>query len=290
MLRTLDLDPGPVAVHDTGGDGPPVVFVHGLLVDHTLWDPVVPALTAAGLRCIRPTLPLGSHTIPVRDRSRLTPLGVAAMLEELLAALDVRDVTIVASDTGGGLTQMLMARRPARVGRVVLTNCDAFDVFPPLAFRPLVWLARARLLGAVLRLQRIAAMRRSPLAYGMLTRRPVPDDVLAGWGLPAATDADIRGDATRFTAAVRRSELLAATESLRDCRVPFLLVWGSDDRFFTLKLGRRLAALLPDARLEALEDCTTFVSLDQPERLAELIGAFVPAPAARDGAARVASA
>lgn len=277
MLRTLELDPGPVLVHDTGGDGPAVLFVHGLFVNHTLWDPVVAPLAAAGLRCIRPVLPLGAHTLPVRDRARLTPAGVAAMLEGLLTELDLRDTTIVANDTGGAITQMLLARRPDRVGRVVLTNCDLFDNFLPPAFRPLMWLARARLLGTAVQFLRIPGVAASPLGYGVLTRRPLPREVLRGWTAPGLASGAIRGDATRVTAAIRPRDLLETTERLRDCPVPFVLAWGRDDRFFTPALAQRFADLVPDGRVELIDDCATFVSYDQPARLIELIRDVVPA-------------
>ena len=125
---------------DTGGGGPPVVFLHGLLVDGTLWDAVVDRLPDH--RCVVPTLPLGSHTVPVADRSVLTPAGVADLVADLLERLDLRDVTVVASDTGGAIAQLLVTRRPERVSRLVLTPCDALEVFPPALFVPLFKLGR----------------------------------------------------------------------------------------------------------------------------------------------------
>src|SRR5437764_6301531 len=200
MPQTLDLTAATIDYEDTGGPGPVVLFVHGLLVDGTLWRKVVERLD--GSRCIVPTLPLGSHRTPVRDRSALTPIGVADMLAELMERLELTDVTIVANDTGGAITQLLLTRRPERVGRVVFTPCDAFEDFPPRAFRPLTWLAKAHLLGPFLQGARIPAMRRSPLAYGVLTKRPVPADVLEGWVRPALSSRGVRADVTHFTAAI----------------------------------------------------------------------------------------
>src|SRR3712207_6494238 len=100
-------------LRDTGGDGPPVVMLHGALVDGSLWDAVVDRLPDR--RCIVPTLPLGSHTEPVADRSRLTPAGVADMVADELERLDLRDVALVGNDTGGAIAQLLVTRRPERV-------------------------------------------------------------------------------------------------------------------------------------------------------------------------------
>ena len=164
MPQTQDLTAGTIEYEDAGS-GPVIVFVHGLLVDGSLWRKVVPRLD--GFRCVVPTLPLGSHREPMRDRGALTPIGIADLLAEFLERLELTDVTIVANDTGGAITQLLLTRRPERIARVVLTPCDAFENFLPPAFRPLQWLAKARLLGPVLLGARIRAIRPSPLAYGL---------------------------------------------------------------------------------------------------------------------------
>ena len=119
---------------DSGGDGPEVLFLHGALVDRTLWDPVIARLP--GRRCLAPTLPLGSHRTPVPDRSRLTPVGVADTIADLIAEQGLTDLTVVASDTGGAVLQLLLARRPDGIARVVFTPCDALEVFPPALFKP----------------------------------------------------------------------------------------------------------------------------------------------------------
>src|SRR5690242_19554718 len=77
---------------------PPVVFVHGMLVDHRLWSEVADTLATQGYRCILPDWPLGSHTLPVSDRSRQSPAGVAETINDVLVALDLTDVTLVGND------------------------------------------------------------------------------------------------------------------------------------------------------------------------------------------------
>lgn len=273
MPHTLDLSAGTIDYEQHGpASGPPVVFVHGLLVDGNLWRKVVAALPDH--RCIIPTLPLGSHRTALRDRSKATPLGVADLLAELLERLALTDVTIVANDTGGAITQLLLTRRPERVGRVVLTPCDAFENFLPPAFRPLQWLAKARLLGLVLQGARIKALRRSPLAYGLLTKRPVPHDVLERWVRPALDDRGVRRDVTHFTRHIDKQLTLDAATKLHEFERPVLLAWASDDRFFKIGFAERLAKIFPDARLEPIADSATFVPEDQPKRLAALIAEF----------------
>jgi pimeloyl-ACP methyl ester carboxylesterase len=271
MPQTLDLTGATIEYEDTGS-GPTVLFVHGLLVDGTLWRKVVAGLD--GFRCVVPTLPLGSHRIPVADRSVLTPNGVADLIAELMERLELRDVTIVANDTGGAITQLLLTRHPERVGRVVLTPCDAFENFLPPAFRPLQWAAKARLLAPALLALRIRALRSTPLAYGLLTKRPIPAEVLEGWAAPALADRRIRGDVQHFTRHIDKRLTLDAATKLGRFDRPVLLAWSAEDRFFKIAFAERLAAVFPDARVEPVADAWTFLSEDQPEVLAELVGAF----------------
>ena len=131
-------DLGPIPHRVVGPDdasAPTAVFVHGVLADHRLWSGVADRLAAHGVRSILPTLPLGAHTVPMRADAPLSPSTVAGVIGDLLTHLDLRDVTLVGNDTGGALCQFLLAADPSRIGRVVFTNCDAFDVFPPRPFR-----------------------------------------------------------------------------------------------------------------------------------------------------------
>ena len=269
---TVELNAATIEVGDTGGEGPTILFVHGLLVDGTLWRKVVTQLD--GFRCVVPTLPLGSHRAPVRDRKALTPTGVADMLAELMERMELTDVTIVANDTGGAITQLLLTRRPERVARVVLTPCDAFENFLPPAFKPLQWLAKARLLGPALLPMHIRALRPTPLAYGLLTKRPIPAEVLEGWVHPALSNRRIRGDVQYFTRHIDKRLTLDAATKLGGFDRPVLLAWAAEDRFFKISFAERLAAVFPDARLEPIQDAWTFVSEDQPEVLARLIAEF----------------
>ncbi len=273
-MNEIELTAGTIRYRDSG-QGPPILFVHGLLVDGTLWRKVVPALEDR-FRCIVPDLPLGSHTIPMKPDADLTPPGVADLIAEFLEALDLQDVTLVANDSGGALTQILVAGgRTDRIGRIVLTPCDSFDNFFPPLFRPLQKLAKAPGgLRAALDPLRVRKLRRLPMAFGWLTKRPVPDDVTDGWLRPCHTDPAIRRDATKFVATVDSSHTLAAAERLHTFDRPVLLAWAPEDRFFPLEHAHRLAALFPDARVEEIPDSYTFVSEDQPERTADLIGGF----------------
>jgi pimeloyl-ACP methyl ester carboxylesterase len=261
------------------GSGPPLLFVHGLLVDGALWRKVVPEL-ARDFRCITPDWPLGSHQIPLGEGADRTPAGVARLIADFMAALELEDVTLVGNDTGGALCQLVVTRHPERVGRLVLTPCDAFENFPPRMFRYLVWVSKIPGgLSVLSQSMRIRANRNLPIAFGWLTKRRLPDAVSDHYVDSVIRDPRIRDDASAFLRAVDTAELLAATEQLREFRRPVLLAWAPEDRIFPFAHAERLVALLPDARLERVEDSRTFVPEDQPGRLAELIAGFVREPA-----------
>jgi pimeloyl-ACP methyl ester carboxylesterase len=277
-MPEITLPQGTIRYRDEG-TGAPLVFVHGALVNGRLWEPVADRL-AGDLRCIVPDLPLGSHSTPVNPDADLTPPGLARLIADFIEQLGLDDVTLVGNDTGGALCQLVAGRHPERIGRLVLTNCDAFEHFPPKAFRGLVVSARTHTLWAGMQPMRLRRLRRLPIAYGWLTKHPVADDVLDSWVEPYLRDRGIRRDTRRFLAAVDPAFLLDNASRLTRFRKPVLIAWAPEDRFFRLEWGHRLAALFPDARLVEIPDARTFVSLDQPDRLAGLLREFVRPPAA----------
>jgi pimeloyl-ACP methyl ester carboxylesterase len=284
MQTDITLAQGTITYRDEGA-GAPVVFVHGLLVDGRLWRKVTPRLTDE-LRCITPDWPLGSHRTPLRSGTDRSPRGIARLIADFIEALELDEVTIVANDTGGAISQILASEHPERLRGLLLTNCDCLENFLPPVLRPLQWLAYVpgayRMIGLAMRSPRL---RRSPLGFGMLTRRPIPDDLTASWMAPVA-DAAIRADMLATLKAIDRRDTLAAAARLSEHPLPLMLAWAPDDLVFPLRFAKRLAEQVPGAQLVEIPDSRAFVPEDQPERLASLIGAFVagaPAEVAQTG-------
>jgi pimeloyl-ACP methyl ester carboxylesterase len=279
-MPELMLQQGTIRYRDEG-TGPTLCFVHGALVDGRLWDPVVERLRDR-FRCVVPELPLGSHELPMKAHADLSPPGLAALLAQIIEALDLEDVTLIGNDTGGALCQLLVVEDPERIARLVLTDCDAFEDFPPKAFRPLV--AAAKLPGALRALlepMRARPARRLPLAYGWLAKRPIPDDVMDGWTMRALQDPGVMADLRKALSGLRPEVLLDNSAKLSSFDKPVLLVWSREDKFFKVEHAHRLAAIFPDARVEELTDAYTFISWDQPDRVAELVAAFAGQPAGK---------
>lgn len=278
MRSAVTLEQGTVAYTQTGpDDAPAIVFVHGAFVDGTLWRKVVPQLEGS-YRCVVPDLPLGSHRTPMSPGADLSPPGLAKLIADFIEAVDLDDVTLVANDTGGALSQLVVTRHPERIGRLVLTPCDAYENFLPPAFRYLQALARIPGgVGAVAQAMRIPANRRSPIAFGWLSKRRIPAEVLASWTEPVIRDAEIRRDVREVLRGISKRYTLDAARRLREFGGPTMLAWATEDRFFKPKFAERLAADIPGSRLEWIEDARTFVSEDQPERLVALIADFATA-------------
>jgi pimeloyl-ACP methyl ester carboxylesterase len=273
--REIQLSAGTLRYRDTGGSGPTLVFVHGLLANGMLWAKVV-SLLEPQARCVVPDWPLGCHTTPMKPDADLSPRGVARMIAEFLERLELDDVTIVANDTGGAISQILVTERPERVARLVLTPSDCFEHFFPPAFRPLQWLARVPGgLNVALQPLRLRPLRRLPIAFGWIAKHGIPDEVTDAALRPYFSDRAIRRDTAKFVRGVDKRDTLAAAERLPGFDRPTLLAWASEDKFFPPKLAQRLLERLPRGRLELVDDSYTFVPLDQPERLAKLIRGFV---------------
>jgi pimeloyl-ACP methyl ester carboxylesterase len=253
---------------------PPVLFVHGILVDGRLWRHVAEGLARRGFRCIVPTWPLGSHAIPVKEATALSLPGVAEMINDAIVALDLSDVTLVGSDTGGGLCQLVVDGYPDRIGRLVLTNCDAFDKCPPYPFDVAFKVLRGPIsIKALFSLLRPRTLRHSSLGYGLLINRPDPD-LTAAWLRPCLDNSRICRDLAALLRQVAIADLTDVATRLPRFTKPVTLVWGQRDRCFSPGLGRRLAGCFSNGRLIEVPDAKTFVSLDQPDSVIEAIAAI----------------
>lgn len=253
------------------GSGPCVLLVHGLFVDSRVWDPLVP-LIEERVRCVLVDLPLGAHRVPMNKGADLAPPGLAAMIAEFIERMQLDDVTVVGNDTGGALCQILCANYPELVGRLVLTNCDAFENFPPRVAR-LIEAIGAHVPGSIAGLDmvlRVRLLRKAALMAAPLTMRPLPDELLSAW-FSSLHDRGVRADLRAVLQGISSKHTLAAAERLRTFDRPALIVWGARDWGFPLADAERLAETLPSARLEIIENARTYVQFDQPQCLADLL-------------------
>jgi len=285
-LAVADLPQGRLSYRTAGppsSSRPPVVFLHGLLVDSRLWEPVAERLAAEGVRSYAPTLPLGAHGHPMNADADLSPQGVAALVRDFIATLGLGNVTIVGNDTGGAICQLMLGSDTSRIGAAVLTNCDAFSAFPPRALAPLFFAGRhPALVACLVPGLRSRRVRTGRLGFGPLTSAPLDPALTRSWIEPLASKA-IRRDLAAFARGVHPRVLLDAAGRLGQFTGPVRILWGDDDAYFGPELGRRLSEAFPHASLVMVPRGRTFLPLEHPDAVAGEILAAVGDSARREG-------
>ncbi|MGA3257213.1 MAG: alpha/beta hydrolase [Mycobacterium sp.] len=269
-MPSIDINAGTIHYEATGPEnGRPVVFVHGFMMGGELWRHVSQRLAGLGLRCIAPTWPLGAQRQALRPGSDRTITGVARIVADFLAALDLDDVVLVGNDSGGLVAQLVAVHHPQRVGALVLTSCDAFEHFPPPILKPVILAAKSK---AVFRtaIQALRAPIARKRAFDGLAHSNI-DDLTEIWVRPALIDAAVTEDLRQFSLSLRTEVATGVAARLPEFDKPTLIAWSADDVFFAQEDGQRLAATIPNARLEIIEGARTFSMLDRPDRLADLL-------------------
>ncbi len=273
-MAELELTAGVIDYEDSGGDGPVLVLLGGLAMNGSVWDPMVAELVPEH-RCIVPTLPLGGHRRPMREDADLSLHGFGRMVAELLELLDLRDVTLVQNDHAAAL--VLAGENPERVARLVISSCEAFENYPP-GLPGKNMRVTAMVPGGIyvsMQALRLRPLRRLPVAFGWMAKRPLPDELLDSWLEPLQTQRGVRRDLRRYAVGARRRQMIEVCERLRGFTRPSLVVWTPEDRVQRPEHGRRLAALLPDARLVEIPDSYTLIMRDQPAAFARAVRDFV---------------
>jgi pimeloyl-ACP methyl ester carboxylesterase len=269
--KEVELAAGGVRYREAG-EGKPVVFVHGYLVDGRLWDGVVDRLSASH-RCFAPDWPFGAHERAMKPGTDLSAPGIAAIVADFLAKHELEDVTIVGNDSGGAISQILVTRHPERIGRLVLTNCDTHENFPPGIFKALPQLVKVP--GATTALAqgfRVGAIGRR--AFKPFAKTAIPPELVASWLAPSLHDRAVRADLKKATIGLDKRYTLEAAAALQGSALPILLAWAPGDRYFPISYAERLAGEAGNARLVTVEGARTFVPLDQPQRVADEISQF----------------
>jgi len=271
---------GPLAWRPSG-QGPVLVFFAGAAANGDLWRDVVAALEDR-YRCITIDLPLGAHPWPLSAGADRSATSLGRLLLDCLELLEVDDATVIANDTAGGLLLLSLASgHPAlgRVGRLVLTNCEKYEQFPPdklkkavAACRAVPWLARA-----MVRLQnRSAAARRRAIAT--VAASGLDRERQESFSGPMRRDGRVAGDLVAALAGERPELLVDAARAIPQFDRPVLVIWGDSCDFFPMAGAQRLASEFPRARLIPVPGAKTWVPVDAPAAVADAIAEFVPTP------------
>lgn len=166
---------------DTGGEGPVVVFLHGVLMNGLVWDATTSAMTSEHRRIVV-ELPFGAHATPMHEDADLSLESLAKMIAHFLVELDLHEVTLVSNDWGGAQL-VISPGRSERVANLVLISCEAFDNYPP-GFPGRMLCINAALPGGTFmtaQLLRPKFLRNLPLLFGGITKKGVPTELFDSW-------------------------------------------------------------------------------------------------------------
>jgi pimeloyl-ACP methyl ester carboxylesterase len=265
----------------SSGRGPTLVFFAGALANGDLWRDVVAALEDR-YRCITIDLPLGAHPWPLSAGADRSATSLARLLLDCLELLDVEDTTVVANDTAGGLLLLSLASgHPAlgRVSRIVLTNCENYEKFPPAALRKAAAVCRTfpRLARALFRLQLRSSISRRKVA-STVTASGLDNEREESFFGPARRDRRVADDFVAAQAGFRPQLLIDAAEAIPRFDRPVLLIWGESCDFFPITDAHRLASEFPRATLVSVPGAKTWVPIDSPVAVTDAIVNFVPTP------------
>jgi pimeloyl-ACP methyl ester carboxylesterase len=207
----------------------------------------------------------------------LTMPGMVGILSEFLAALDLREVTLILSDWGGPLFLPELTTGE-RITRLVICPAEAYDNFPPGFPGKVVKVATSVPGGILFALHqfRNGFLRRTPMVLGLMAKKRIPDDIIAAWTDPGVASPGVRRDVLAYCRTkFDKAALIDATEKLRDFTGPALVIWAPETNVMCREHGQALTDLLPKGKLAEVDDAYVLVMLDQPQRTAELIAEFL---------------
>jgi pimeloyl-ACP methyl ester carboxylesterase len=273
-IKRILLTAGVIQYHEYGpANAQPILFIHGVLANHQLWEQVA-LLLSAKYRCIVPTWPLGAHTQPMSKDADISPTGMVQIIVDFMDELRLERATLVGNDSGGALCQMMVQHYPQRIQRLVLTSCDAYDIWLPLLFKYLEYAAFIPgMLWILGQFMRIRVLRKAPFAFGWLAKR-MPKEISDAIAAPLAHSSGVRHDVGKFLRAISPRLTQEAGKSFASFSAPVLIAWSREDRFFPLSYAERLKCAFPNARLVLIDDAYTFSAIDNPAKLAKEINAF----------------
>lgn len=254
------------------GSGATALFLHGFPLNGFQWRGIIPRLCAQR-RCVAPDF-MGLGFTQVNKGQSLAPGAQADMLAAFLDTLGIREVDIIANDSGGAVAQLFVSRYTPRAKSLLLTNCDVEADSPPASLLPIIDLARAGLYTdlCIRTWLENKALLRSSSDFGRAcyskSSHPSDDAINAYLG-PLVSSYERSTLTNRFAASLAPNPLAGITESLRQCRVPTRIVWGMSDEIFSPGNIEYLVSVLPRVTgVRKIQDAKLFFPEELPDVIA----------------------
>jgi 2-hydroxy-6-oxonona-2,4-dienedioate hydrolase len=277
VSRRVRLADPPLAVRVLeAGDGPPLLLVHGSGMSASTWAPLLPYL--AGHRLIAFDLPGFGLSDGFDYAGRSLREHAVAQLTSLLDALELERVPVIGTSLGGMWALCLAVDAPERITALASVGVPAVAL-PGMRGDPFfIALSTPGVRQVVARIgsPSVAVSRRS-LARGAIGSRAVElapegffEVVHEGMRQPGFRTAMLSHMWLAMRLGRPRPENFLSDAELQNIAAPVLMIWGDDDPYGGPEIGRRAAALIPDAHLEVIPGRHA-PFLDDPERCGGLI-------------------
>lgn len=258
------------------GNGIPILFIHGTLSNANTWRKIIPQLSKK-YRCIAIDLPIGGHLIPLSNPVDLSPLGIALIIKDFLKYLNIEKTIIVSNDTGGAYAQVFASLYPENIDKLIFSNCEVLDVFPPSKFKYLTKAVKIPgftfLLGQSFKIKSLLT---SNLMMGLLSNKVTEDELSELYLKPFIENRGVRNNFAANVKTWSPKYTIEAAEKLKTFKFPVLILWGEDDtKLFPLKLAHQLKSVFQNAELIIIPNSKTYIQEDQPEMTIREIVQFI---------------
>lgn len=254
------------------GTGSAALFLHGLPLNGLQWRGAL-ELLAAHRRCIAPDLLSLGYTRVASGQS-VAPSAQVAMLATLLDTLGVRDVDLIASDSGGLIAQLFLVRYPERVRSLLLTNCDEEQDSPPTAVKPIIAAAlEGKSTDIFVKWLADKASARLPDAIGgaaYMNPGTLSDDVIDDYFAPLIGSPERKALSDAFLIGLEPNPLAGIGPALARFKAPVRIVWGTADTIFSADSAARLERSFGNSRgVRRLDGAKLFWPEERPDVIAE---------------------
>ncbi|MCS6911808.1 MAG: alpha/beta fold hydrolase [Myxococcota bacterium] len=258
---------GPVCYFDAGTatDLPPVVLVHALGLNMTLWEHVAPPL-ASRTRVAGLDLPGCGRSAKPRCRYSLSLMAQAVV--GLLDHLRIDRAVLVGHSYGGMVCTQVALEHPARAAGLVLMNSSGFHTFPRLFHIGARWLFRPYVLAPVLRLT-VRGILRSVFA----TRNAHTDHFLRT--VLERQDPRFLWDFAYYVSPMVKDLMSNVLPRIEELTLPTLVIWGTKDRLLPFRDVLPWVGRMRNVRLVALPDCGHMPNLEKPEAVSAAVLEFL---------------
>lgn len=275
--KTTTIQGNPITYVDQGA-GMPILFLHGTLSNADTWRKIIPTLSEK-YWCIAIDLPIGGHSMALSRSSDLTPIGIAKLIKGFLQFLNVDKAVIVSNDTGGAYAQIFASFYPENVEKLVFSNCEVLNVFPPAKFKYLVKAVKIPGFTYLLsRFFKVKSMLKSDLMMGLLSHKITNTELAELYLETFVKNRAIQRNFTDNAKTWSPKYTIEAAEKLKDETFPVLILWGEDDKkLFPMDLGVQLKNIFINGVLIPIPNSKTYVQEDAPEMMMEEIKHFLDA-------------